>query len=459
MECVFYSTVMVVVVIPLILPVALVLSPIVWLYLRVSRRWGFNTDTSMRKCVYDANSPGYVKVVSGFVPLGGKQDAALVKIIAAGVNPVDCKCVVGDKGFPEGWLQWWAHMFAGQSVGFDFSGIIVEAPSSSVFAPGDRVFGLQYHYFPNGIGKFGGSICEYALVPLDQLWKTPEKLSHVQAAALPLVGVTALQAIEQHHVGHGQRVLVIGASGGLGHCLTQLCSTMRCTVTGICSTKNIEFVRSCGASYVIDYQDKSKPLAQALRDHVSAHGDFDVVFDTVSSADSRDRKASYPSMIRHASPSLVKSHKAGRADGVDAHNYVVFGGEFIMWIRALVKRLLRITFFPRGFELFWIVMPKSRKYLQQLQDLCDNEGVRPRVMKVYVLIPYRTFFKPYQRTYDTTPRLAHSFPFTSKGVQEAFTTCHPPPGQKRSTQGKLVVGIALEAHAQSEKGGLSKDPD
>ena len=118
-------------------------------------------------------------------------------------------------------------------------------------------------------------------------------------------------------------------------------------------------------------------------------GKFDMVFDTVSSADSRDKAANYESQIRSSEPPIIKvAHGSQAEKGVDKHNYVVFGGIFISWMRALIKRLSRksccctCNFFPKGFELFWIDMPHGTRYLKDLQELCDNQGLRPKVSKV-----------------------------------------------------------------------------
>lgn len=120
----------------------------------------------------------------------------LVKVHAAGVNPVDAKSVVGDK-FSESWMPFWFRVCTNQIVGFDFSGEIVEVHKTSRYKPGELVFGLNYQYLPKGLGKFGGTLQEYALVPEHEIWQKPTSLSHAEAAALPLVGVACLQAFEQ----------------------------------------------------------------------------------------------------------------------------------------------------------------------------------------------------------------------------------------------------------------------
>jgi len=331
--------------------------------------------------------------------------------------------------FPEQYMPFWFRVCTNQIVGFDFSGEVVEANNGSKHKPGDTVFGLNYQYLPKGLGKFGGSLQEYALVPEHEIWKKPESLSHVEAAALPLVGLTCLQAFEQHKLVAGQRLLVVGASGGVGHVAAAIASRLGVHVTGICSTSNVEFVKNMGADVVLDYR-ATKPIMEQLAEEAAANGHFDMVFDTVSSADSRDMKANYEAQIRSLRPPVVKiwSRKTvgvapNESSDVDKHNYVVFGGEMMSWWRALVKRLTRkagciVNFFPIGFELFWIDMPYSTAYLRTLQTLCDDQGMRPKVTEV--------------------------LPFTDKGVQAAFHALNPPPGERRGASGKIVVRVVAD---------------
>ena len=83
-----------------------------------------------------------------------KRGFVVVKVHAAGVNPVDAKSVIGDK-FPESWMPFWFRVCTNQIVGFDFSGEVVEATANAKHKAGDLVFGLNYQYLPKGLGKFG----------------------------------------------------------------------------------------------------------------------------------------------------------------------------------------------------------------------------------------------------------------------------------------------------------------
>jgi NADPH:quinone reductase-like Zn-dependent oxidoreductase len=129
--------------------------------------------------------------------------------------------------------------------GWDVAGT-VEAVGASVtdFRPGDEVMG----------DAEGGSFAEYAVTSPDKLVPKPANLSFEQAAALPISGVTALQALrDKAHVQPGQRVLVIGAGGGVGTLAVQVAKAFGAHATGVASSSKLDLVRSIGADDVIDY--------------------------------------------------------------------------------------------------------------------------------------------------------------------------------------------------------------
>src|SRR6202011_643255 len=124
----------------------------------------------------------------------------------------------------------------------------VEAVGASVtrFRPGDELFVWS--------GHLGGAFAEYASVSEDAVVTKPSKLTFEQAAALPMAGTVALLAVRDHgKVQAGQRVLVNGASGGIGTFAVQIAKSLGAHVTGVTSTKNVDLVRSIGAHEVIDY--------------------------------------------------------------------------------------------------------------------------------------------------------------------------------------------------------------
>ena len=182
----------------------------------------------------------------------------LVRVTTAGVNPVDWKVrtaggLLGEPPFTVGW---------------DVAGV-VEALGRGVtrFAPGDRVFGMPR--FPREAAAYA----QYVTSPSRQLARIPERLSDVEAAALPLAGLTAWQAlVETARVGPGMRVLVLGAAGGVGHIAVQVAKAEGAYVLGTARAEKHEFLASLGADEAVDYT--TGPLAGRV-------GDVDVVFDLV----------------------------------------------------------------------------------------------------------------------------------------------------------------------------------
>ena len=167
----------------------------------------------------------------------------LVRVRAASVNRVDWYDVTG--------TPWIARPMTGlrgpksRFTGRDFAGT-VEAVGKDVtdLQPGDEVFGGK---------KGGGSFAEYVGVPTDVARK-PAGLTFEEAAAVPVAALTALQGLRDHgQLQPGQKVLVNGASGGVGTFAVQIAKALGAEVTGVCSTRNVEQARSLGADHVIDY--------------------------------------------------------------------------------------------------------------------------------------------------------------------------------------------------------------
>jgi NADPH:quinone reductase-like Zn-dependent oxidoreductase len=166
----------------------------------------------------------------------------LVRVAAAGVNPVDWKVRGGG-----------SRIGAGASLpiilGWDVSGMVeAVAPDVTGFKPGDEVYGMVR--FP----ELGSAYAEYVAAPAAHLAQKPKSLTHVEAAAVPLVALTAWQALfEALDLQPGQRLLVHAASGGVGHVGVQLGRWRGADVIGTASAANADFVRGLGASDVIDY--------------------------------------------------------------------------------------------------------------------------------------------------------------------------------------------------------------
>ncbi|MFJ8106127.1 NADP-dependent oxidoreductase [Streptomyces sp. NPDC096132] len=187
-----------------------------------------------------------------------RPNQVLVRVRAAGLNPTDWKhralgVFLGEPPFVLGW---------------DVSGT-VEAVGIGVatFAPGDEVFGMVP--YPWGHGTHA----EYVVAPVRALWHKPAGVDHVQAGALPLVSLTAWQAlVETAELGEGQRVLIHAAAGGVGHVAVQIAKARGAYVIGTASAGKHDFLRGLGADEVIDYRET---------DFTEAVKDVDVVLDTL----------------------------------------------------------------------------------------------------------------------------------------------------------------------------------
>ncbi|MFC9315681.1 NADP-dependent oxidoreductase [Streptomyces nigra] len=182
----------------------------------------------------------------------------LVRVRAAGVNPTDWKHratggFLGDPPFVLGW---------------DVSGV-VEATGIGVaaFRPGDEVFGMLPYPYGHG------SHAEYVIAPVRALTHKPSVIDHTQAGALPLVSLTAWQALVEHaEMRPGQRVLIHAAAGGVGHAAVQIAKARGAYVIGTASAGKHGFLREIGADEVIDYRETD--FAEAVKD-------VDVVLDTL----------------------------------------------------------------------------------------------------------------------------------------------------------------------------------
>jgi NADPH:quinone reductase-like Zn-dependent oxidoreductase len=183
-------------------------------------------------------------------PPNPRPTEVLVRVAAAGINPVD-------------WKTRASGAFLGQppfTVGWDVAGV-VEALGRGVtrFEPGDRVFGMPR--FPLEAAAYA----EYVTSPSRQLARIPEGLSDVDAAALPLAGLTAWQAlVETAGVGPGQRVLILGAAGGVGHLAVQIAKARGAYVAGTASAAKHAFLAELGVDEAIDY--RSEAVEERVRD-------------------------------------------------------------------------------------------------------------------------------------------------------------------------------------------------
>ena len=200
-------------------------------------------NRSMRAITYRRyGSPEVLRLEKRGKPLELADGDVLIRIQAAGINPYDWHFMRGEPYFMR--LVTGLRRPRAERLGVDLAGR-VEAVGRGVdrFCPGDEVFGLSE-----------GTLAEYATAPAHQLSLKPAHTSFEAAAAVPLTALTALQGLRDvAGVRPGQEVLIIGASGGVGTFAVQIGKAFRARVTGVCSTRNLELVRSLGADHVIDY--------------------------------------------------------------------------------------------------------------------------------------------------------------------------------------------------------------
>ena len=188
-------------------------------------------------------------------------DQVLIQVRAASVNPYDWHFLRGTPKF--------VRLFTGlrkpkfPRPGADAAGVVEAAGSGTrKLKPGDRVFGICK-----------GAFAEYACGKESELAIIPPGISFEQAASVPIAGVTALQGLRNcGNVKAGQAILINGSAGGVGTFAVQIAKGIGATVTGVCSTRNVEMVRSLGADHVVDYEQE---------DFTRANGRFDMIFDLV----------------------------------------------------------------------------------------------------------------------------------------------------------------------------------
>lgn len=196
------------------------------------------------------------------VPMPVRANAEfLIKVVAAGVNPIDVKTRAG-RGVAGAITQYPV------VLGNDFSGIVVESPyESHPLKPGDEVYGMTM------VPRLSGAYAEYLTVPAMSIARKPRSLSHVEAAAVPLAAMTAWGAVVEVAKAHeGQRMLIHAGGGGVGHFAVQFASFFGARVITTGSTRNASWLRELGAHEVIDYS------TTRFEDVVT---DLDVVIDLI----------------------------------------------------------------------------------------------------------------------------------------------------------------------------------
>ena len=238
------------------------------------------TRDLMKAVVQDRfGPPDTLQLVDAEKPEIGSGEV-LIKVHAAAVNPYDWHMVRGDPRIARLMGPVGVTKPKTRIAGVDVAGRVQDV-GADVHGPrpGDEVFGFAR-----------GAFAEYAAADADLVVPKPAGLSFEEAAAIPMAAVTALHAIrDRGSVQPGQRVLVNGAAGGVGTFAVQIAAALGAEVTGVCSARNTELVRSIGATHVVDY---------ASEDFADGPGGYDVILDNVGNRTIRDlRRATTPAGI------------------------------------------------------------------------------------------------------------------------------------------------------------------
>lgn len=273
------------------------------------------------------------------------DNQVLVKVHAASVNPLDWHYMRGSPYI----MRLGAGIGAPDDVrmGVDYSGT-VEAVGKDVtrFKPGDEVFGGR-----------SGAFAEFVVVPENRaIALKPENVTFQQAASVGIAGVTALQALRDvGNVEAGQKVLINGASGGVGTFAVQIAKTLGAEVSGVCSTRNVEMVRSIGADHVIDYKKD---------DYTTGDEQYDVIVDLVGNH------------------SLSKNRSVLSPEGT----FVIVGGPKGDWLgpmMAPVKAWMMSPFVDQKMRM--ILAELHQEDLVILADMMEAGDVTPVIGRHYPL--------------------------------------------------------------------------
>lgn len=278
-------------------------------------------------------------------PTPGDKEV-LIKVHAAALNPLDWHLMRG--------VPWFLRLFTGlrkpkrTRLGVDVAGEVESAGSAVVsLKAGDRVFGAA-----------DGALAEYVCAPASAAIAMPANVTYEQAAAVPIAGLTALQALrDKGKVQPGQRVLINGAAGGVGTFAVQISKWLGARVTGICSTRNVDLVRGIGADQAIDY----------TREDFAASGEhYDVIFDLVGNRPLKD-------FLRVLNPQGIFIGCGGGGPETPAGHLLA----------GMIQQLVRGWFTSQ--KLVSILAKRSREDLIILSELMESKEVTPVIDRRFSL--------------------------------------------------------------------------
>ena len=300
----------------------------------------------MKAIVYRCYGPPAVLKFEEIARPVPADDGVLVKVHAASVNPLDWHYMRGTPYIMR--MEAGVGAPKGIAMGVDFAGT-VEAVGKNVrrFKPGDEVFGGR-----------DGAFAEYLSVGENRaLTLKPTNMTFEQAAAVPIAAITALQALrDQGSIQPGQKVLINGASGGVGTFAVQIAKSFGAQVTGVCSTRNAQLVASIGADRVIDY---------TREDFTQGSQRYDLIIDTIGNR-------SLPELRRVLTP---------------AGTVVIVGGpstgKWIGPLAGLVKAMLYSPFVSQKFT--FMLAQLNQKDLDVLRELMQSGKLTPVIDRRYPL--------------------------------------------------------------------------
>jgi NADPH:quinone reductase-like Zn-dependent oxidoreductase len=282
-----------------------------------------------------------------------KPDEILVQVHAVGLNPIDYTIL---KGTFKPILRFQLPA----TLGSDLAGVVVEAGSRVTrFKPGDAVFASIFD-----LGR--GALAEFALVPENAAALKPENLDFVQAASIPMVGLTSWQALkERAHLEPGQKVFIPAGSGGIGTFAIQLAKHLGAKVGTTTSAGNVDLVRGLGADEVIDY--KKQEFEEVLRD-------YDAVLGTV-------RGDALEKSLQILKPRSTVVSLIGPPDAAFAR--VRRMNIFMVFVFGLLSRKMIRNARKRSAEYSFLFVHPDGQQLAEIGELLKTGRIRPVIDKVF----------------------------------------------------------------------------
>ena len=299
----------------------------------------------MKAAIYTRYGPPDVVQITDVDKPIPKDDEVLIRVRAASVNPLDWHFLRG--------TPYIVHIMAGlrkpkvTRLGADVGGQ-VEAVGRNItqFKPGDQVF-----------GSCRGAFAEYVCTSEAALVTKPNNVTFEQAASAPVAALTALQGLrDKGHTQRGQKVLINGAAGGVGTFAVQIAKWLGTEVTGVCSTRNVDMVRSIGADHVIDYTQN---------DFTKSGRHYDLIFDCVGNH------------------SLAACRRVLPPKG----HYIAVGGPSGRWMIGFLALLIQMLVMSPfvSHKLMVCMVRRSKEDLATIGKLLEAGKVTPVIDKRYTL--------------------------------------------------------------------------